>query len=56
MDKNKVLKALNVGKTARMMDEGLSVTEIAMKLKKSECEVREMINIIKQARENKTTE
>ena len=45
--------ALNVGRTARLMQDGYSNVEIAMKLKKPESSVRQWVNIIHKANENR---
>lgn len=51
LEKHKL--AVNIGKTARLMDSGLSPVEIAAKLKVSESTAREWVGIVTEAREIK---
>ena len=46
MNKEKFKLATNIGKTVRLMDEGLTPSEIAENLKQPESSVREWIAII----------
>ena len=51
--RNERKMALNIGRTARLMNEGLSPEEIAAKMNKPLEEVNEWIGIINKALENK---
>ena len=47
--------ALNVGRTKRLLEQGLTCEEIAVKLKKPESSVRAWAGIIKEAEEKKNS-
>lgn len=47
----KATLALNIGKTAKLLDDGYSFTEIAVKLGKPESTIRKWVSMITESRE-----